>query len=126
MFHSFVPLCLARACSTVNVVNSFFGSRSQQKGSHTFNFRITGAHDTVLDYGDSFSITLRGDNVQEFDTRWDENLLSMTKIPSGDVLESMRIRGSDQLKTVLELYDMEIKQQISMPKYQEIQNDGEG
>ena len=49
------------------------------------------------------------DNIQEFDTRWDEVLLSMSKIPSDDVLESMyklRIRESVQLKTVLELYDM--------------------
>ena len=35
-------------------------------------FRVTGAHDTVLDCADLFSITLRDDNVQEFDTRWDE------------------------------------------------------
>ena len=41
-------------------------------------FRVTGAHDTVLDYADLFSVTLH-DNVQEFDTRWDEVLLSMTK-----------------------------------------------
>ena len=44
-------------------------------------FRVTGALDTVLDYADLFSITLRDDNVQEFDTRWDEILLSMMKIP---------------------------------------------
>ena len=53
------------------------------------------------------------DKIQEFDTRWDEVLLSMTKIPSNDFLESLyklRIRRSDQLKTVLELYDMEIHQ----------------
>ena len=36
------------------------------------NFRVTGAHDTVLDYADLLSITLRNDNVQEFDTRWDD------------------------------------------------------
>ena len=41
-------------------------------------FRVTGAHDTVLDYGDSFTVTLRNDNVLEVDTRWDEILLSMT------------------------------------------------
>ena len=41
-------------------------------------FRVTGAHDTVLDYADIFSVTLRDDNVQDFDTRWDEVLLSMS------------------------------------------------
>ena len=29
-------------------------------------------NDTVLDYADLFSVTHRDDNVQEFDTRWDE------------------------------------------------------
>ena len=44
----------------------------------------------------------------------------MTKIPSDDVLESLyklRIRESEELKTVLELYDMEIQQKVSMPNY---------
>ena len=86
-------------------------------------FRVTGTHDTVLDYADLFSITLRNDKVQEFDTRWDDILSSMTKIPSDDILRSLyklRIRESDQLKTVLELYDMEIHQKISMPIYRQL------
>ena len=61
--------------------------------------------------------------MQEFDTKWDEVLLSMTKIPSDDVLESLyklRIRESAQLTTVFELYEMEIHQKISMPKYQKM------
>ena len=52
-------------------------------------FRVTGAHDTVLDYADLFSVTLNDDNIQEFDKRWDEVPLSMTKIPSDDILESL-------------------------------------
>ena len=84
-------------------------------------FRVAGAHDNVLDYADLFTITLRNDDVQDFDTRWDEILLSMTKIPQDDVLESLyklRTRESDHSKTVLELYDMEIHQKISTPNYQ--------
>ena len=83
-------------------------------------FRVTAAHDTVLDYADSFSVTLHDENMQEFLTRWDGVLLSMSKIPSDDILESLyklRIRESDPLITVLELYDMEIHQKISMPNY---------
>ena len=34
-------------------------------------FPVTGAHDTVLDYADLFSVTLHDENIQEFDTRWD-------------------------------------------------------
>ena len=87
-------------------------------------FRVTGAHDTVLDCADLFSISLRNDDVKDFDTRWDEIPLSVTKIPPDDVLESLyklRIRESDQFKTVLELFDMlEIHQKISMPNYQNL------
>ena len=32
----------------------------------------SGAHDAVLDYADLFSHSLRNDDVQELDTRWDE------------------------------------------------------
>ena len=73
-------------------------------------FRVSGAHDTFLDYAELFSITLRNDDVKEFVTRWDEILVSVTKIPSDDFLENLyklRIRESDQLKTVLEFYDSE-------------------
>ena len=44
----------------------------------------------------------------------------MSKSPSDDFLGSLyklRIRESDQLKTVLELYDKKIYQKISMPNY---------
>ena len=82
--------------------------------------RVTGAHDTVLYYADLFTIILRNDDVQEFDIRWDEHLLSMSEIPTDDVLESLyrlRIHESDQLKTVLELYELEIHQKKSKPDY---------
>ena len=53
-------------------------------------FRVTGAHDTVLHYADLlFSVTLHDDIFQEFDTRWDEVLLSLSKIPSDDILKSL-------------------------------------
>ena len=98
--------------------------RGRQIGYMIYDyFRATGAHDTVLDYADLFSITLCNDNAQDFDTRWDEIPLSITKIPSDDVLESvyrLRTRESDQVKTVPEVYGMEIHQKISMPNYQNL------
>ena len=69
-------------------------------------FRVTGADDSAENYADLFTIGLRNDDIQEFDSKWDGILLSMTKIPSDDILESLyklRIRESEQLKTVLEL-----------------------
>ena len=50
-------------------------------------------------------------------------LLSMSKIPSDDILErlyKLRIRESAQLKTVLDLYDMEIHQKVSMLNNQKL------
>ena len=70
--------------------------------------------------GDLFTVVLRNDDVQEFDSKWDEILLSMTKIPSDDILESLykiRIRESGKLKTVVELYNMEIHQKKAETDY---------
>ena len=66
----------------------------------------------LKNYTDLFTIVLRNDDIQEFDSKWDGILLSMTKIPHDDVLEGLyklRIRESAKLNTVLELYDLEIK-----------------
>ena len=76
-------------------------------------FRITGANDSVENYADLFTIGLRNDDIQEFDSTWDGILLSMTKIPSDHILEGLyklRIRESEKLKTELELYDLETHQ----------------
>ena len=83
-------------------------------------FRVTGVHDSVENYADLFTISLRNDDIQEFDSKWDGILLSITKIPPDDILEGLyklRIRESDKLKTVLELYDLEIHQNKLGPDY---------
>ena len=49
-----------------------------------------------------------------------EFFLSMTKIPPDDILEGLhklRIRESEKLKTLLELYDLEIHQKKLGPDY---------
>ena len=83
-------------------------------------FQVIGAKDSVENYADLFTIALRNDNIQEFDSKWDGILLSMTKIPSDDILENLyklRIRESEKLKTLLELYNMEIHQKEAEPDY---------
>ena len=77
-------------------------------------FRVTGANDSVENYADL------NDDIQEFDSKWDGILLSMTKIPPDDISEGLyklRIRESEKLKTVLELYDLEIHQKKMGPDY---------
>ena len=70
-----------------------------------------------------FSIVLRHDNIQEFDGRWDEILLSMEQFPPDDILESLytlRIRESEKLGTVSELYNLEIHQKKAEPDYHKL------
>ena len=52
-------------------------------------FRVTGANDSVENYADLFIICLRNDDIQEFYSKWDGILLSMTKIPPDDILEGL-------------------------------------
>ena len=83
-------------------------------------FRVSGANDSVENYADLFTIGLRNDDIQEVDSKWDGILLSMTQIPSDDILEGLykfRIRESEKLKTVLELYDLDIHQEKKGPDY---------
>ena len=86
-------------------------------------FRVTGTNDSVENYADLFTISLRNDDIQEFDSKWDGILLSMTKIPHDDILEGLyklRIRESAKLKTVLELYDVETHQKKLGHDYQRL------
>ena len=84
------------------------------------HFWVTGSHDSVENYTNLFTSGLRNDDIQEFDSKWDGILLSMTKIPLDDILEGLykwRIRESQKLKTVLELYDLETHQKKLGPDY---------
>ena len=67
-----------------------FGGREAQKEDRFFcgrqiayliyeYFRVTGANDSVENYADLFTISLRNHDIQEFDSKWDGILLSMTK-----------------------------------------------
>ena len=86
-------------------------------------FRVTGIHDSVENFADLFTISLRNDDIQEFDSKWDGILFSLTKIPPDDILEGLCkliIRESEKSKTVLELYDLEFHQKKFGPDYQRL------
>ena len=55
-------------------------------------FRVTAAHEAVLDFTDLFSIALHGDDIQEIDTRWDHVLMSTSEVPNDRILESLCTR----------------------------------
>ena len=86
-------------------------------------FRVTGANDSVENYADLFTVVLLNDDIQEFDSKWTKFYYQGRKIPSDEMLESLyklRIRESEKLKTVLELYNMEIHQKKAGPDYQRL------
>ena len=57
--------------------------RERQIGYLIYEYiRVTGTNDSVDNYADLFPVVLRNDDIQEFDSKWDEILLSMTQIPS--------------------------------------------
>ena len=77
-------------------------------------------NDSVENHADLFTISLRNDDIQEFDSKWDGILLSMTQIPHDDISEGLyklRIRESEKLQTVLELYKKEIHQKKAEHDY---------
>ena len=83
-------------------------------------FRVIGSHDSVENYTDLFTIVLRNDDIQEFDSKCDEILLSMTQIPCDGILEELHkliIRESEKLKTASELYNMEIHEKKAGPDH---------
>ena len=89
-------------------------------------FRVTGTDDSVENYTDLFTIALRNDDIQEFDSKWDGILLSVTKIPHDDILEGLyklRIRESEKLKTVFDLYNVEIHQKKAGPDYHRLKTE---
>ena len=49
--------------------------------------RATGAYEAVQGHSDLFTMSLQNDDVQDFDVRWDQALLSVSKIPSDVILE---------------------------------------
>ena len=58
-------------------------------------FRATGACEAVQGLSDLFSIRLQNDDVQDFDTRWDQALLTISEILTEMVLEEVYKSKSD-------------------------------
>ena len=104
----------------------FFRGRQIAYLIHEY-FRVTGANDSVENCVDLFTIGFWNDDIQEFDSKWDGILLSMTKNPLDDILEGLyklRIRESEKLKSALELYDVEIHQKKKKTWLSQIEDDG--
>ena len=74
------------------------------------HFRATGACEALQGFSDLFNFRLQNDDVQYFDVRRDQALLSTSYMPSDVILEGLqksKLQDSVQLQTVLALYDQE-------------------
>ena len=81
------------------------------------HFRATGAYEAAQGLSDLYNIQLLNDDVQDFDTRWDQALLAASEMPTEMVLESSyksKLQDPVQLQTALALYEQE-----------DIRNDGQ-
>ena len=76
------------------------------------HFRATDAHEAALFVSDLFTVSVLGDDIQDFDTRWDQSQISTSEISTENVLESlckMRLRECAQRHTVLAMFEQEIE-----------------
>ena len=84
------------------------------------HFRATGAFEAVQGVSDLFRIRLQNDDVQDFDVRWGQALLSACEMPSLVILEGLcklKLQDSVQLQTVLALYDQETVRNSGLTSY---------
>ena len=82
------------------------------------HFRVTGTNESILDFCDLMSVTLREDDVPGFDIKWDEILLTVWDTPKDDILERMyrqKIRDSEKLKTTFAQYNRDTVQKKESP-----------
>ena len=84
------------------------------------HFRATGAHEAVQGLRDLFHIRSQNDDVEEFDVRWDQALLSASETQTEMVLEGLymsKVQDSVQLQTVLALCDRETVRNNGQPSF---------
>ena len=98
--------CRRAACSKHD---RFWRRRQIAHMTHEY-FRATGAYESVQGLSDLFTIRLQNDDVQDFDVRWDQALLSADETLAQTVLGGLhksKFQDSVQLQTLLALYDQE-------------------
>ena len=83
-------------------------------------FRATRACEAVQALSDLFTVSLKNDDVQDFDVRWDQALISGSEMLSDVILEGLyksKLQDSAQLQTALALYDQETARNSGQTSY---------
>ena len=84
------------------------------------HFRATGAYDAAQGLSDLFNVRLQNDDVQNFNTRWAQALLSASEVPTEMVLEGLymsKLQDSVQHQTTWAMYEQEIIRNNEQPNY---------
>ena len=87
------------------------------------HFRATGAYEAVEGLSDLFNIRLQNDNVQDFDVRWDQALLSAIETPTEMVLEGsnkVKIAGFCSVSDCIGIYDLKTTRDHGQSSYQRL------
>ena len=83
-FPNFEMLDAKFASSLKKIIQNFYVKKEVNLAEHRFVrerqiafmmcdcFRVTGAHEAALDYSDLLRVSSHGDDVEDFDTRWDQ------------------------------------------------------
>ena len=93
---------------------------------HVF-FNISGGNEAISDLKHLSQNKLENDNVQDFDTRWDEVWSAVTDRPTDSILESLyqiRVDESEELKYLLQVYAQETTVGDKKCDYCKIEVDG--
>ena len=84
------------------------------------HFRVTGPFEALRGLSDLLGISLQNDDVQDFDVPWDQAPLSANETPTEMILEGLyksKLQDSEQLRTVLDLYDQETVRNNVQPSH---------
>ena len=87
------------------------------------HFQATRAYDAAQGLSDLSNICFQNDDVQDFDTRWDQILLGTRELLHENVLEGLykrKLQSSEQLQTVLTLHNQELNRDKVKPSYQRL------
>ena len=81
--------------------NSRFMTRRQVAGMIVDHFKISGTDGTFRHQSDPLEVERWYENVQSFDTRWDETAIEMRKRFHDEALENLRFRQLDMVDQIL-------------------------
>ena len=83
-------------------------------------FNISDTDGTVLDVSDLLTDELRNDNVQSFDTKWDDRIIASRNQPDHEVLENLYFWQLDKADQLTQLLALNIQDTVQKERTKEL------